>query len=51
MNSLLAEVHNIAQFFEAILAVLTFTGLGVGIVIAVGYELATKRRNDLWNRY
>lgn len=44
MTSLLAEIHNIALFFETILAVATFTGLGAGVLIAVGYELATKRR-------
>lgn len=44
MNSLVAEIHNIALFFEAILLTATFTGLGVGVLIAVGYELQTKRR-------
>lgn len=44
MTSLLAEIHNIALFFEAILAVATFTGIGVGVLVAVGYELQTKRR-------
>lgn len=44
MTSLVAEIHNIAMFFETILAVATFTGLGVGVLIVVGYELQTKRR-------
>lgn len=44
MSSLQAEIHNIALFFETILAVATFTGLGLGVLIALGYELQTKRK-------
>ena len=44
MNSLGSELHNIAMFFETILAVMTFTGLGAGTLIVLGYELSTKRR-------
>lgn len=44
MNSLLTEIHNFAMFFETILSVLVFTGLGAGTLIVLGYEIATKRR-------
>jgi hypothetical protein len=40
----MTEVHNVAMFFEMILAVLTFTGLGAGALIVLGYEISTKRR-------
>jgi hypothetical protein len=45
VTSLLAEIHNIAMFFESILLVGCYTGGVVAVLIAVGYELQTKRRN------
>jgi hypothetical protein len=45
MNSIFAEIHNIAMFFETILLVGCYTGGAVAVLIAVGYELQTKRRN------
>jgi len=44
MNSLLAEIHNIAMFFETILLVGVYTGSIVVVAVTLGYELATKRR-------
>lgn len=44
MTDLLQEIHNIAMLIETVLKVLAVTGIGVGILIAVGYELQTKRR-------
>ena len=45
MTSFLAELHNIAMFFETILLVGCYTGGAVAVLIAFGYELQTKRRN------
>lgn len=42
--SILAEVHNLYLFFEAIVLAGVFTGLALVPFILLGYELATKRR-------
>ena len=44
MNSILAEIHNLLLFFEAILEVACYTGLIVVPFVVIGYEIATKRR-------
>lgn len=44
MTSLLTEIHNLAMFFEAILLVAIYTGGAAAVLIALGYELQTKRR-------
>ncbi len=43
MTDILAEVHNVAMFFETILLVGVYTGAIVIVAIALGYELTTKR--------
>jgi hypothetical protein len=44
MTSLLAEIHNLFLFFECIVEVGFYTGLGLIPLIVIGYELQTKRR-------
>lgn len=43
MNSLLSEIHNVAQFFKCILEVLVFTGLAIVPISLLGHELAKRR--------
>jgi len=42
--SLLAEIHNIFSFLEAVFDVLAFTGIGAASLVCFAYELTTKRR-------
>jgi hypothetical protein len=44
MPDLLSEVRNLLLFVRCVLVVLVVTGLGAGALIALGYEVASKRR-------
>lgn len=43
-ESFISELHDIGFFFQAILEVAVFTGFAAVVLIAVGYELQSKRR-------
>lgn len=44
MTDLFQVIHNVGMLLETVIIVIGFTGAGLGWLVALGYEMATKRR-------